>query len=91
MDSKQSGVMGGIFAIPWCCVIPSGFSLLGLAGTAMVRQVMEGLVPYLLLLSVLFLGRAHYLLYIRHQGNRVSQGITWTATALAITFWSTRF
>ncbi len=91
MDAKQTGIIGGIFALPWCCIIPAGFSVLGLAGVAVAREVTEGILPYLMMISVLFLGRAHYLLYIKHQGNRVSRIVTWAASILAVMLWGMRW
>ncbi len=91
MDAKQTGMIGGLFALPWCCIIPTIFSVLGLAGVVVAREVTGGLAPYLLVLSVLFLGRAHYLLYIKHHGNRVSHIVTWAATLLALTLWGVRW
>ena len=91
MDVRQTSITGGLFALPWCCIIPGILSLLGLAGVAMARTVTEGLVPYLLVASVLFLGRAHYLLYIKHHGNRTSHIVTWAATLLALTLWGVRW
>ncbi len=91
MDVKRTGMIGGIFALPWCCIIPAVFSVLGLAGVAVAREVTGGLVPYLLAISVLFLGRAHYLLYIKHHGNWASYIVTWISTALAMTLWGIRW
>lgn len=90
-DTKRTGTIGGIFALPWCCIIPAIFSVLGLAGVAVAREVTEGILPYLLVISVLFLGRAHYLIYIKHQGNRLSHIVTWVATLLAITLGGIRW
>ena len=91
MDARRNSMIGGLFALPWCCIIPAALSMLGLAGVATSRTVTEGIVPYLLMISVLFLGRAHYLLYIKHRGNRVSHIVTWAATLLAITLWGVRW
>ena len=91
MDARRTSVMGGIFALPWCCIIPAVLSVLGLAGVAVAREVTGALVPYLLAISVLFLGRAHYLLYIRHHGNRVSHIVTWVSTVLALALWNLRW
>ena len=90
MEANRTSVLGGLFALPWCCIIPAVFSLLGLAGVAAARTVTEGLVYYLLAFSMLFLGRAHYLLYVKRHGNRLSHIVTWAATALAITLWAIR-
>ena len=91
MDVKRTSSLGGLFALPWCCIVPAIFSVLGLAGVAMAREVTGELVPYLLVLSALFLGRAHYLLYVKHQGTRTSHVVTWAATLLAVTLWGTRW
>ena len=91
IDAKQSGLLGGLLAMPWCCIIPAIFSLLGLAGVAVAQEITGGLVPYLLAVSVLFLGRAHYLLYVKHQGNWTSHILTWASTVLALTLWGLRW
>ena len=90
-QTTKQAFIGSLFALPWCCIIPAVFSVLGLAGVVVAREVTEGILPYLLVISVLFLGRAHYLIYIRHQGNRLSHIITWTATFLAVTLWGIRW
>ena len=87
MDTKGSVLVGGLLALPWCCIMPAGFSALGLSGVALAGQVSQAVVPYLLAVSVLFLGRAYYLLYIKRQGNRFSHGVTWITTAVAIGSW----
>ncbi len=88
---KRTSIMGNLFALPWCCIIPAVFSIAGLAGVAAAQAVTEGLVPYLLVFSVLFLGRAHYLLYIKHQGNRTSHVVAWAATISAVTLMGLRW
>ena len=85
MHVKETSMLGGVFALPWCCLVPAGFALLGVAGVSLAREFSMELMPYLLGLSVLFLGRAHYVLYVQHQGNRLSHLITWLATGLAAT------
>ena len=90
-QTTKQAFIGSLFALPWCCIIPAIFSVLGLAGVAVAREVTEGILPYLLVISVLFLGRAHYLIYIKHQGNRLSHIITWAATFLAVTLWGVRW
>ena len=34
MEVNRTGLTGGFFALPWCCIIPAIFSVLGLAGGA---------------------------------------------------------
>ena len=43
--------------------------------------------PVLIGLSVVFLGRAHYVLYVLKQGRPVTAVITWLATTMVIGFW----
>jgi hypothetical protein len=43
--------------------------------------------PVLIILSVLFLGRSHYALYVQKTGSPASAIITWVATLLVIGFW----
>lgn len=91
MEVNRTGVTGGLFALPWCCIVPAVFSVLGLGGVAVARELTGGLVPYLLAVSLLFLGRAHYLLYIKKHGNRLSHVVTWISTGLGITLWGIRW
>ncbi|MFQ5779240.1 MAG: hypothetical protein ACE5HN_00470 [Nitrospiria bacterium] len=90
MDVKQTSFLGGLFALPWCCIIPAAISLVGLAGASVAREVTVSFTPYLLVVSVLFLGRAHYLFYVKHQGNRVSHIVIWGSTMLALTLMGLR-
>jgi hypothetical protein len=41
-------------------------------------------------LSVVLLGRAHYVLYVLKRGSRTTTAITWVATLLVIGFWTWR-
>jgi len=95
MDRHTRGVqpaVGGavcavLFSLPWCCVLPAVFSLLGLAGIGgAVRVSAMQMVPYLLVISVFFLGRAHWLIHVRDQGNRVSRVLVWVSTGIAVSF-----
>ena len=91
MDTNGSVLVGGLLALPWCCIIPAGFSVLGLAGVALAGQVSQAVVPYLLAVSLLPFGRAHYLLYVKHQGARTSHVVTRASTLLAVTLWGLRW
>ena len=44
-----------------------------------------------LVISAAFLGRAHYLLYWRKHGNRLSIVLVWFSTATAVVLWAYRF
>lgn len=91
MNARWTGILGGLLALPWCCLIPAGLSLFGLAGVVVAREVTGGLIPYLLAASVLFIGRAHYLLYVKRHGNRISRVVTWVSTLLAAVLWGIRW
>jgi len=87
MNVRQNSLTGGLFALPWCCIVPAGFSLLGLAGVAVATSLMDELVPFLLFIALFFLGRAHYMIRVKKQGNRTSHLITWLSSLVAITVW----
>jgi hypothetical protein len=48
------------------------------------------LAPVLVGLSVLLLGRAFYVLYVRRRGTRASRVITWLAAAFVLGYWAWR-
>jgi hypothetical protein len=79
MNDKTLGQLssGLIASIPWCCVLPAVLSILGLSGVVPARLVAWKLNPILLGLTAVFLARAHYLLYWKGHGNRLSQYLTW--------------
>jgi hypothetical protein len=64
-------------------------SLLGLAGGA-AAGVAGWLSPLLIGLSVLLLGRAFYILYVRGRGTRASVAITWLSAVFVVGYWSWR-
>ena len=69
MNEKTSRIFSVAFAVPWCCVIPAGLAVLGLAGTAAIKIILMKYVPVFLGLSAVFLGRANYLVYIKKTGK----------------------
>jgi hypothetical protein len=64
-------------------------SLLGLAGGA-AAGVAGWLAPVLIGLSLLLLGRAFYVLYVRRRGTRVSAAITWLSAIFIAGYWTWR-
>ena len=44
--------------------------------------------PVLIGVTALFLGRAHYVLYVLKRGSRLTTVITWLATLFVIGFWT---
>jgi hypothetical protein len=64
-------------------------SLLGLAGSA-AASVASWLAPVMIVLSVLLLGQAFFVLYVRKRGTRVSEIITWLSAAFVVAYWTWR-
>ena len=64
-------------------------SLLGLAGGA-AAGVAGWLSPVLIGLSLVLLGRAFYVLYVRKRGNRASAVITWLSALFVVGYWTWR-
>jgi hypothetical protein len=64
-------------------------SLLGLAGSA-AASVAGWLWPVMIGLSVLLLGRAFYVLYVKGRGSRVSAVITWLSAIFVVGYWTWR-
>ncbi len=87
MNIKQNSLTGGLFSLPWCCIVPASFSLMGLAGVAVSTSLMKELAPFLLFIGLFFIGRAHVLIYVKKQGNRTSHLITWLSSLVAMTVW----
>jgi hypothetical protein len=63
-------------------------ALLGLAGTATAALVTGWLMPVLIVLSILLLGRSFYILYVKKRGTRVSTIITWLSAAFVVGYWT---
>jgi len=62
-------------------------ALLGLAGST-AATLAGWLSPILIGLSVVLLGRAHFVLYVLKQGSRATTLITWLATTIVVGFWT---
>ena len=84
LKASRSSVLGGLFSLPWCCIAPGVLSLVGLGSVGVARVAAGRLMPALLLMALVFLGRAHYLLHVKHVGNRFSKITTWISTALVV-------
>jgi len=85
MRERTWSLWGAGVTVPWCCLTPSILSLLGITGLSLgaLTQLEATVFPYLALAAIGLLGRAHYLLWVKHQGNRLSRIITWASTGLA--------
>jgi len=77
-------------SIPWCCILPASLSFLSLTGTIVGQVWMTKLSWVLLPVSVALLGRAFWLMYVRHQGVRWARWMTWTAAVVSVGFWTPR-
>jgi hypothetical protein len=62
-------------------------SVLGLAGSA-AASVADWLAPLMIVVSVLLLGRAFYILYVRRRGTRASAVITWLSAFFVVGYWT---
>lgn len=58
-----------------------------MAGVGAARVAAVVLMPYLLVLSILFLGRAHYLIFIRQQGQGWVKWTVWVSTVVVVVMW----
>ncbi len=65
-------------------------SLLGLVGTATASMVAGWLLPALIVLSILLLGRSFYILYVQKRGTRVSAVVTWLSAVFVVGYWTWR-
>ncbi|MFQ5668080.1 MAG: hypothetical protein ACE5I7_16825 [Candidatus Binatia bacterium] len=87
--ARTFGALGAAFSLPWCCIAPALLAALGAAGVGVARQLTVGLMPLFLAVSVLVLGRAHYLIWRGH-GRRATRLVVWVSTAFAATLWFIR-
>ena len=56
---KSTSMFSVAFAVSWCCVLPAGLAIFGLAGTAATKIIFMKYMPFMLGLSVVFRGRAN--------------------------------
>ena len=91
MNEKNAGIGGMMSSAPWLWILPGTFSLLGLAGLSVATVWSGVLTPVFFLVSVLFLGRAFYLLYWRGNTSRLNSGVVWGSTIISAALWANRF
>jgi len=99
-DARELGERGNkryslgavFFSLPWCCITPAVLSLLGFFGAAGTTRLVfnEALFP-LFIVSILLLGRAHYLIYFKKYGSAISRVVVWISTIGALALWAFRF
>lgn len=80
----------GFLALPWCCVIPILFSLLGLSSIVSGAFLMR-ITPILLVISIGFLGYANYWVYSGKCKLRRNKIIVQISTIFAILLWALSF
>ena len=72
LRSNIASGVGLLFSLHACCLIPGILSLVGMTSMSHARVVTGRLMPVVLLVALLFLGRTYYLLYVKHEGSRFS-------------------
>jgi hypothetical protein len=65
-------------------------ALLGSAGSAAATWVTGWLTPVLIGVSILFLGRAFYAVYVKRNATRTTEVITWVSFCFVVGFWTWR-
>ena len=65
-------------------------SLLVLVGPGTASMVADWVLPILIVLSVLLLGRSFYILYVNRCGSRASAVITWLSAVFVVGYWTYR-
>lgn len=88
--SATQGLLAILAALPWCCILPAVLSLLSIGGAAAARLWVGRLTWGLLPISVVLLGRAFWLIYVRRQGAPWSRWVTWGCAALVVVLWVPR-
>jgi len=90
--NKRYSLAGFFLSLPLCCITPAALSLLGFFGAAgTTRLVLRGTLIPLFIVSILLLGRAHYLIYFKKHGSSLSRVVVWISTIGALALWAFRF
>jgi hypothetical protein len=92
IGNAKLGLIAFFLSLPWCCITPATLSLLGFLGAAGAAKLLFKEITFsLFVISLLFLGRAHYLIYFRNLGSRISRAVVWASTIGALTLWALHF
>ena len=51
---------------------------------------MGWLMPVMIVLSILLLGRSFYILYVQRKGTRLTAVVTWLSAAFVVGYWTWR-
>ena len=84
-----TSALGLAASIPWCCVMPAVLATFGF-GAASAARWLGPAAPLLLGIGVILFGRAHYLMWFRHQGSPAARAVTLLSTFLAAALWVVR-
>lgn len=71
-------------------MVPAVLAVLGLTGAGAARVAAIELMPFLLVVSAVLLGRAHYQIHVRQQGRPWTRRVVWIATVLVVGMWLPR-
>lgn len=82
--------LAGVSSLPWCCIVPAILSLLSVSSAASARLIFQEANGLLLVLSLLFLGRAFWLNFVRRQGAPWTRWVTVTSAIAVAALWSYR-
>ncbi len=86
---RRSTVVSAVTVLPWCCIAPAVFSASGVA-VAGIGAGFRSATPLFLIVTLGFLGRAHYLSLIRRHGPRWVRLVTVAAAVSVSLVWSFR-
>jgi hypothetical protein len=79
-------------SLPWCCITPAALSLLGFLGAVGEARLFVSEITFPLFgISLLLLGRAHYLIHFKKHGGRISRAVVWASTIGALALWAFNF
>ncbi len=85
-DPGSASFFSAMTALPWCCIAPAALGLGGVA-TAGAGAVIAEATPFLLVVSVGFLGRAVYLAGVRRSGRPWARAVAFVSAPLVVAFW----
>jgi len=91
-ENTRLSLVALFLSLPWCCIMPAALSVFGFLGAAgSTRIILKGILFPIFFVSILFLVRAHYLIYIKKNAHSFSRTIVWISTFGALALWAFRF
>lgn len=85
-ESRLTASLGGVLALPWCCIVPAALALSG-AGAGLAGSVWGSVGWAFLGLSVALIMRANWLVWVRRQGARAARRWTVVFSTFAAAAW----